>query len=200
MYSVNSVNRLIGEFNKLPGIGEKTAQRLSFFILKQPKEIALRLAESIKEVKEKVRYCSICANFTEEDPCRICQDKRRDRATLCVVEGPEDVSLLERMGKFKGVYHVLGGAISPLKGVRPEDINIKSLLKRIKQEEIGEVILATDPNVEGETTAIYVSKLLFPFKIKITRLAYGLPAGGDLEFADEVTLWESLDGRREIHP
>jgi len=200
MYSVNSINKLIGELSKLPGIGEKTAQRLSFFILKESKENALRLAESIKEVKEKVRYCSICANITEEDPCRICQDKRRDRATLCVVEGPEDVFLLERMGKFKGVYHVLGGAISPLKGVRPEDINIKGLLKRIKQGEIKEVILATDPNVEGETTAIYISKLIFPFKIKITRLAYGLPAGGDLEFADEVTLWESLEGRREMRP
>ena len=139
MYSVNSVNKLIGEFNKLPGIGEKTAQRLSFFILKQPKEVALRLAESIEEVKEKVRYCSVCGNFTEEDPCRICQDERRDRATLCVVEGPEDVSLLERMGKFKGIYHVLGGAVSPLKGVRPEDINIAGLLKRIKEGKIREV-------------------------------------------------------------
>ena len=200
MYSVNSLNKLIGELNKLPGIGEKTAQRLSFFILRQPKESALRLVESIKEVKEKARYCSVCANITEEDPCRICQDIRRDRTVLCVVEGPEDVFLLERMGKFKGLYHVLGGAISPLKGVKPEDINMKSLLKRVKEEKIEEVILATDPNVEGETTALYISKLLSSLKIKVTRLAYGLPAGGDLEFADEVTLWESLDGRREILP
>ena len=198
MYSVRSINKLIGELNRLPGIGEKTAQRLSFFILKQSKENALRLAETIKEVKEKVKYCSICGNVTEEDPCRICEDERRDRSILCVVERPGDIFLLERMGKFKGVYHVLGGAISPLKGVNPEDINIKSLLKRVKQGEIKEVILATDPNVEGETTALYISKLISSLKVKLTRLAYGLPVGGDLEFADEVTLWEALEGRREI--
>ena len=198
MYSVKSINKLIGELNKLPGIGEKTAQRLSFFILKQSKENALRLAESIKEVKEKTGHCSICGNVTEEDPCPICQDEKRDRSILCVVERPEDIFLLERMGKFKGLYHVLGGAISPLKGINPEDINIDSLLKRIKQGEIKEVILATDPNVEGETTAIYISKLISSFKVKLTRLAYGLPVGGDLEFADEVTLWEALEGRREI--
>ncbi len=199
MYSVKSINKLIGELSKLPGIGEKTAQRLAFYILKSPRESALSLGEAIKEVKDKVRYCSICNNITEEDPCRICRDEGRDRSTICVVEEPQDVFLIEKLGEFKGIYHVLGGAISPIKGINPEDIDIKKLLRRVREEKIKEVILATDPNAEGETTAIYIFKMLSPLKVKVTRLAHGLPAGGDLEFADEVTLSQALEGRREMH-
>lgn len=192
------MNRLIGELSRLPGIGEKTAQRLAFYILKSPKESALSLGEAIKEVKERVRYCSICNNITEEDPCRICQDERRDRSTICVVEGPQDVFLIEKLGEFKGVYHVLGGAISPIKGINPEDIDINGLLRRVKEEKIKEVILATDPDAEGETTAIYIFKMLSSMGVRVTRLAHGLPAGGDLEFADEVTLSQALEGRKEM--
>jgi len=199
MYSVKSLNKLIGELSKLPGIGEKSAQRIAFFILKERKENAFRLAESIKEVKEKVKYCSICGNVTEEDPCPICQDETRDKSIICVIEEPQDVFLFEKIRRFKGVYHILRGAISPIKGIGPEDINIKSLLERVKKGKIKEIILATDPNVEGETTAMYIYKLFFPLGVKITRLAHGLPAGGDLEFADELTLLEALEGRREMH-
>lgn len=198
MYHVKSVDKLIGELNKLPGIGEKTAERLSFFILKNSRENVERLADSLREVKEKVRFCSVCGNITEDDPCRICKDETRDRATICVVEHPQDLFLLERVRQYRGLYHVLGGAISPLKGVGPEDVNIGSLLKRVKQGKVTEIILATDPNTEGEATAIYISKLISPHKVKVTRLAYGLPVGGDLEFADEVTLGEALKGRRDI--
>ena len=192
------MDKLIGELNKLPGIGEKTAERLSFFILKNSRENVERLADSLREVKEKVRFCSVCGNITEDDPCRICKDETRDRATICVVEHPQDLFLLERVRQYRGLYHVLGGAISPLKGVGPEDVNIGSLLKRVKQGKVTEIILATDPNTEGEATAIYISKLISPHEVKVTRLAYGLPVGGDLEFADEVTLGEALKGRREI--
>ncbi len=198
MYRVKSVDKLIGELNKLPGIGEKTAERLSFFILKNSQENVQRLADCLKEVKERVRFCSVCGTITEDDPCRICQDETRDRTTICVVEHPQDLFLLERIRQYRGVYHVLGGAISPLRGIGPEDVNIEDLLKRIKQGKVKEVILATDPNTEGEATAIYISRLVSAHKVKVTRLAYGLPAGGDLEFADEVTLGEALKGRREI--
>lgn len=192
------MDKLIGELNKLPGIGEKTAERLSFFILKNSRENVERLADSLREVKEKVRFCSVCGNITEDDPCRICKDETRDRATICVVEHPQDLFLLERVRQYRGLYHVLGGAISPLKGVGPEDVNIGSLLKRVKQGKVTEIILATDPNTEGEATAIYISKLISPHMVKVTRLAYGIPVGGDLEFADEVTLGEALKGRRDI--
>jgi len=160
MYSVKSLNKLIGELSKLPGIGEKSAQRIAFFILKERKENVFRLAESIKEVKEKVKYCSICGNVTEEDPCPICQDETRDKSILCVVEKPQDVFLFEKIRRFKGVYHILRGAISPIKGIGPEDINIKSLLERVKKGKIKEIILATDPNVEGETTAMKAGNAL----------------------------------------
>ncbi|MCK4618114.1 recombination protein RecR, partial [Candidatus Aerophobetes bacterium] len=156
------MDKLIGELNKLPGIGEKTAERLSFFILKNSRENVERLADSLREVKEKVRFCSVCGNITEDDPCRICKDETRDRATICVVEHPQDLFLLERVRQYRGLYHVLGGAISPLKGVGPEDVNIGSLLKRVKQGKVTEIILATDPNTEGEATAIYISKLISP--------------------------------------
>jgi len=198
MYSVKSVDKLIGELSKLPGIGEKTAQRLCFYILRMPEEGAINLTKAIRELKEKVRYCSICNNITEEDPCQICRDKSRDRSIICVVEEPQDVFLIEKLGEYKGVYHVLGGAISPIKGVEAEDIAIGSLLERVKREKAKEVILATDPDVEGETTAIYIFKVLSPLPVKVTRLAHGLPAGGDLEFADEVTLSQALRGRQEM--
>jgi len=198
MYSVKSLNRLVGELSKLPGIGEKSAERIAFFILKERKENIFRLAEAIRELKERVKYCSVCGNVTEEDPCKICQDGTRDKSIICVVEEPRDVFLFERVRRFKGVYHVLRGAISPIKGIGSEDINIRPLLERVKKGNVKEVILATDPNAEGETTAIYLFKLLSSLNVRITRLAHGLPAGGDLEFADELTLLEALEGRREM--
>lgn len=198
MYSVKSVNRLIGELGKLPGIGEKTAQRLCYYILRMPKESAANLGEAIKEVKERVKYCSVCNNITEQDPCQICRDETRDKSIVCVVEEPQDVFLIERLGEFKGLYHVLGGAISPIKGVNPEDIDVEGLLRRVKEQKMKEVILATDPNVEGETTAIYIFQMLSSLPVQVTRLAHGLPAGGDLEFADEITLSQAFQGRREM--
>jgi len=198
MYSVKSVNRLIGELGKLPGIGEKTAQRLCYYILRMSKESAANLGEAIKEVKERVKYCSVCNNITEQDPCEICRDESRDKSIICVVEEPQDVFLIERLGEFKGLYHVLGGAISPIKGVNPEDIDVEGLLRRVKEQKMKEVILATDPNVEGETTAIYIFQMLSSLPVQVTRLAHGLPAGGDLEFADEVTLSRAFQGRREM--
>jgi len=198
MYSVKSVNRLIGELGKLPGIGEKTAQRLCYYILRMSKESAANLGEAIKEVKERVKYCSVCNNITEQDPCQICRDESRDKSIICVVEEPQDVFLIERLGEFKGLYHVLGGAISPIKGVNPEDIDVEGLLRRVKEQKMKEVILATDPNVEGETTAIYIFQMLSSLPVQVTRLAHGLPAGGDLEFADEVTLSQAFQGRREM--
>jgi len=198
MYSVKSVNRLIGELGKLPGIGEKTAQRLCYYILRMSKESAANLGEAIKEVKERVKYCSVCNNITEQDPCQICRDESRDKSIICVVEEPQDVFLIERLGEFKGLYHVLGGAISPIKGVNPEDIDVEGLLRRVREQKMKEVILATDPNVEGETTAIYIFQMLSSLPVRVTRLAHGLPAGGDLEFADEVTLSQAFQGRREM--
>ena len=198
MYHVKSLDRLINCFTRLPGIGERSARRLAFYILKQPLEEALQLAESIRLLKEKVKSCSICNNLSEVDPCPICSDERRDRSVICVVEEPQDVFLFEKIREYQGLYHVLGGAISPLKGINPEDLSIESLLSRIKNGNIREIILATDPNPEGEATAIYISKLIQPFKIKVTRLAHGLPAGGDLEFADELTLTHALRGRKVI--
>jgi len=198
MYSIRALDNLIARLTRLPGVGERTARRLAFHILKQPDEEAIHLADAIKTVKEKVKRCSICNNFCENDPCSICKDERRDRTTICVVEEPQDVLLFERIREYHGLYHVLGGSISPLKGVNPEDLAIEPLLNRLKNGNVKEVILATDPDTEGEATAIYISRLLHPLKIKITRLAHGLPAGGDLEFADEITLTHALRGRREI--
>jgi len=198
MYSIKSLNKLVSQLIRLPGIGERSARRLAFYILKQPEEEAVQLADAIKMVKEKVRTCSICNNFSEVDPCSICVDERRNRSILCVVEEPQDVLLFERIREYQGLYHVLGGAISPLKGINPEDLAIDTLLSRVRNGNIKEVILATDPNPEGEATAIYISKLLQPLRVKVTRLAHGLPAGGDLEFADEITLIHALRGRRAI--
>lgn len=190
--------RLIEEFEKLPGIGHKTAQRLAFHVLNMPMEKADSLAAAIREAKEKIRYCSICSNLTDTDPCGLCSGTSREKTVICVVEDPRDVVAMERTREFKGLYHVLHGAISPMEGVGPEDIKIKELLARIREGDIREIILATNPNIEGEATAMYISKLLKPLGIKTTRIAHGIPVGGDLEYADEVTLAKALEGRREI--
>ncbi len=193
-----SVAKLIEEFEKLPGIGHKTAQRLAFHVLNLSSERAEALASAIRDAKQKTSYCSICSNLTEADPCNICRDVKRNQSIICVVEDPRDVVALERVREFRGVYHVLHGAISPMEGIGPEDIKIKELIKRVRDADIREVILATNPNVEGEATAMYISKLIKPAGIKTTRIAHGIPVGGDLEYADEVTLAKAMEGRREI--
>ena len=190
--------RLIEQFEKLPGIGHKTAVRLAFSVLAMNKESAKQFSESIIYAKENIKYCSVCGNMTDIDPCRICSAGNRDSTVICVVETPRDVMAMEKIREYKGLYHVLNGVISPLEGIGPNEINIKGLLERITKGNIKEVILATNPNVEGEATAMYISKILKPFGIKATRIAHGLPVGGDLEYADEVTLAKSLEGRREI--
>ena len=197
-YYAAPVAKLIEEFEKLPGIGHKTAQRLAFYVLGLSVEKADNLANAIRDAKLKTRYCSICSNLTEADPCSICSGSNRDKSVFCVVEDPRDVVAVERIREFKGLYHVLHGAISPMEGIGPEDIKIKELLHRIREGNIREVILATNPNVEGEATAMYISKLLKPLGIKTTRIAHGIPVGGDLEYADEVTLAKALEGRHEI--
>jgi recombination protein RecR len=193
-----SVARLIDELVKLPGIGEKTAQRLTFFLLKMPIEEVQRLAKALIDLKEKIGYCTECGNLTEKGLCTICSDPKRDRKTICVVEEPNDLLAIEKTAGYPGVYHVLMGSLSPLEGIGPDDIQIKSLLNRIQRESRNEIILATNPNVEGEATAMYISKLLKPMGIKVTRIAHGIPVGGDLEYADEVTMARALEGRREI--
>lgn len=198
MYSVKSIDRLIKEFSTLPGIGEKSAQRLAFFISRTSKEYGERLIEAIREVTDKTKYCSICGNITETDPCPVCRDKTRDKSVICVVEEPWDIFVFEKAGTFKGLYHVLGGAISPIKGVNPEDLNIRGLMQRVKTNRIREIILATDPNTDGQATALYIAKLLKNRGIRVTRLGMGLPVGGDLEFADEDTLSHALNGRRTM--
>lgn len=192
------IARLIEELEKLPGIGHKTAQRLAFHILDLPAEKSEALANAIREAKLKTRYCSVCSNITETDPCSICSSAKRDHGIICVVEDPKDVIAMERVREFNGVYHVLHGVISPMEGIGPEDIRIKELLQRICDGNIREVIIATDPDVEGEATAMYISRLLKPIGIRITRIAHGIPVGGDLEYADEVTLAKALEGRREL--
>lgn len=192
------VARLIDEFEKLPGIGHKTAQRLAFHILNMPADKALAFANAIIDAKRTIHYCSVCGDLTDTDPCRVCSNQNRDRTVICVVESPRDVVAMERIREYKGLYHVLHGVISPLEGIGPDDINMKSLIKRVGTGEIKEVILATNPDVEGEATAMYIAKLLKPMGIKTTRIAHGLPVGGDIEYADEVTLAKSLEGRREI--
>ena len=192
------VARLIEEFEKLPGIGHKTAQRLAFHVLNMPMEKAQGLSGAIIDAKLKTKYCSVCNNLTDVDPCSICSGSHRDSSIICVVENPRDVVAMEKTREFQGLYHVLHGAISPMDGVGPEDIKIKELLARIGQGSIKEVILATNPNIEGEATAMYISKLLKPLGIKTSRIAHGLPVGGDLEYADEVTLAKALEGRREL--
>ena len=192
------VAALIEEFSKLPGVGVKTAQRLTFFVLRSPTDQARRLAEAIMRVKESIIYCSRCFNITETDPCLICSNPSRDQDVICVVEEPLDVLALEKTGVFKGLYHVLHGAISPVEGVGPKDLRIDELLQRVGSGAIREVILATNPNFEGEYTANYILKELKPFNVRVTGLARGLPNGGDLEYADEGTLGRAIDGRREL--
>jgi recombination protein RecR len=189
--------RLIEELQRLPGIGPKGAQRLAFHILKTPREQTDRLATALRDVKEQVTYCSVCNNITDIDPCAFCSNSGRDPHLICVVEEPQNVAAIEKTREFKGMYHVLMGALSPLQGVGPDDLKIKGLLSRISGG-VGEVILATNPNVEGEATAIYLARLLKPLGVKVTRIAMGVPVGSDLEYADEVTMHKAMEGRREV--
>jgi recombination protein RecR len=189
---------LIEEFHKLPGIGPKSAARLAYHLLRMPEAEARSIAEAIIAVKEKVVLCSICQNITDSDPCAICSSSERDKSIICVVEEPLDILALERTRQYNGLYHVLHGAISPMEGIGPDDLKLRELLERLRDEEVKEVILATNPNLEGEATAMYLQKLISPLGIKITSLARGLPMGGDLEYADEVTLGKALEGRRGV--
>lgn len=190
--------RLVEELSRLPGIGPKTAQRLAFHIVDQPQERVTALANALVEAREQIRTCSVCCNLTDVDPCRLCSDPQRDDALLCVVEGPRDVMALERTREYRGRYHVLRGAISPLDGIGPGELRIRELLDRLQSGEVREVILATDPDPEGEATAMYLSRLLKPLGVKVTRMARGMPVGGSVEYMDEVTLAKAMEGRREI--
>jgi recombination protein RecR len=198
MYSSKYLELLVEELTRLPSIGQKSAQRIAMALLRMPKEDALRLAEAIRAVKERVGLCEVCGNFSESSPCLICSDPRRDPRIVCVVEQPVDVIAFERIGSFRGRYHVLGGALSPLEGSHPEDLRIAQLLARLREGGTEEVILATNPNVAGEATALYLSKLLGPLGVRVTRIARGVPMGSDLEYSDMVTLQRALDGRREV--
>lgn len=192
------VARLIDEFNRLPGIGPKSASRLAFFLLRAKPEYSQRLAAAILQMKETTIFCGRCFNITVEDPCPICRNPNRNVQQLCVVEEPLDVVALERTGEFKGLYHVLHGAISPVEGINPEDLRIRELLTRLKTEPIDEIIISTNPNLEGDATAAYLAREIIPLGVRVTRLAYGLPMGGDLEYADEMTLGRAIQGRREM--
>ena len=189
---------LIEHFRALPGIGNKTAVRLAYHVLDMDMEKAKGLAGAIMRAKEKIGYCKVCFNLSDENPCRICKAENRDHSIICVVEQPQDVAAMERMRDFKGVYHVLHGALSPLEGIGPEDIKVKELINRLHGDEVKEIIMATNPNVEGEATAMYIAKLVKPIGIKVTRIAHGLPVGGDLEYADEVTLSRAMENRVEL--
>ena len=193
----DSLTRLIEELQRLPGIGPKGAQRLAFHILRAPREHTERLVAAVRDVKDRVTYCSVCNNITDVDPCAFCSNDARDRSIICVVEEPQNVTAVEKTREFKGLYHVLMGALSPLQGIGPDDLKIKGLLARVT-EGVCEIILATNPNVEGEATAIYLARLLKPLGVKVTRIAMGVPVGSDLEYTDEVTMHKSLEGRREV--
>jgi recombination protein RecR len=192
------VQELIDELGRLPGVGPKSAQRIAFYLLKLPRDDALRLARSITEVKDRVAFCARCFNIAEGDECMICADPKRDDTLLCIVEEPRDIVAVEKTGEYRGRYHVLQGAISPIEGIGPDQLRVKELLERLGREQIDEVILCTNPNIEGEATAMYLSRLLQPLGLKVTRIASGLPVGGDLEYADELTLGRALEGRREV--
>ncbi len=193
------VSRLIEAFNKLPGIGPKSAQRLTYYLLRAPQEEAQTLAQAILEMKEKIILCSVCQNITDADPCAICDDDRRDHSKICVVEEPLDILALERTGSYKGLYHVLHGVISPMDGIGPDELKTRELLARLKSPGVvQEIIMATNPNLEGEATAMYLTRLIAPLGIRVTRLARGLPVGADLEYADDVTLTRALEGRQEV--
>jgi recombination protein RecR len=193
------VQELIDELGRLPGVGPKSAQRIAFYLLQTDDDQAQKLAQVLLEVKERVRFCEICGNVTEENQCNICRDARRNRTAICVVEESKDVQAIERTREFRGSYHVLGGAISPIEGIGPDQLRIKELMSRLGDTQIQEVIIATDPNLEGEATATYLTRMLSPMGIKISRLASGLPVGGDLEYADEVTLGRAFEGRRTVN-
>ena len=190
------IQDLIDELGRLPGVGPKSAQRIAFHIIQSDRVDVTRLAEVLKTVKERVKFCMTCGNISEEDLCKICRDPRRDKTSICVVEESKDVLAIEKTREFKGIYHVLGGAISPIDGVGPENLRIKELMSRLAETTIGEIIIATDPNLEGEATATYLTRLIKPLGIKVSRLASGLPVGGDLEYADEITLGRAFEGRR----
>lgn len=197
-YGALPLTKLIEQFASLPGIGRKTAQRLAFYILTLPKERAKEFSDAIMEAHEKIHYCEVCKNYTDQPICEICSDEHRDRSVICVVEDAKDVAAFERTREYKGLYHVLGGLISPMDGIGPDQIFIKPLVARVQTGEVKEVIMATNPTVEGEATAMYISRLLKPFQVKVSRLAYGIPVGSDLEYADEVTLYKALENRSEI--
>lgn len=201
-YDIATLSSLIEQFEKLPGIGSKTAQRLAYYILKMPEAEAQKFADSIMLAKKNIQHCNICCNLTDKQTCSICNSISRDKSLICVVEDPRDVIAIDRTGEYNGTYHVLHGAISPLSGIGPDEIHIKELLKRIdnstKDNPIKEIILATNPTVEGEATSMYISRLINPLGIKVTRLAYGIPVGGDLEYSDEITISRALEGRRPI--
>jgi recombination protein RecR len=198
MYYPEPIAKLIDSFMKLPGIGPKTAARLAFFVLEMKEDDVFDFGKALVNAKRNLIYCSVCHHISDKDPCYICDDSSRDRTTICVVHDSKDVIAMEKMKEFRGLYHVLHGAISPVDGIGPEDIKVAELLKRLQDDTIQEIIMATDPNIEGEATAMYISRLVKPTGIKITRIAHGLPVGGDLEYADEVTLSRALEGRREI--
>jgi recombination protein RecR len=198
IHAAEPIARLIEEFNKLPGIGPKSAQRLTYYLLRAPASEVGALAEAIKNLKEKLALCSICLNITDSDPCAMCRDEERDRTKICIVEEPIDILPLERTKKYKGLYHVLHGVIAPTDGIGPDELKVKELLSRLNDGLVTEVIMATNPNLEGETTAMYLQRLIAPLGIRVTRLARGLPYGGDLEYADDVTLSRALEGRQEM--
>lgn len=198
MHYPEPISKLIDSFMKLPGIGPKTAQRLAFHTLDMKEDDVVQFAKALVDVKRELTYCSVCGHITETNPCYICEDKQRDRSVICVVEDDKDVIAMEKMREYKGLYHVLHGSISPMDGIGPEDINIPTLIDRLKDEEVKELILAMNPNLEGESTAMYISRLVKPIGIKVTRLAQGLSVGGDLEYADEVTLSKAIAGRTEM--
>ena len=198
MYYPEPISKLVDSFTKLPGIGPKTAVRLAFFVLSMEEDDVLEFGKALVNAKRELTHCSNCGHITDKDPCNICTDPNRDNTLICVVQDPKDVIAMEKMKDFQGRYHVLNGAISPMDGIGPEDINVTSLIERLKDEEVEEVILATNPTVEGEATAMYISRLVRPSGIRTTRIAHGLPVGGDLEYADEVTLSKALDGRRDL--
>jgi recombination protein RecR len=193
-----SVSRLIDELKRLPGIGQKTAQRLAFFLLRVDREQALALADAIREAKEKVRECSVCNNITDTDPCHFCTSPTRNRAQICVVEEATNIQSVEKTRQFTGLYHVLGGSLSPLQGIGPDQLKIKSLIERLKGGAVEEIIIATNPTAEGEATAVYLSKLIKPLGVRVTRIAMGIPVGSDLEYADEVTMLKAMEGRRDL--
>jgi recombination protein RecR len=193
-----SITRLIDELKHLPGIGQKTAQRLAFYLLRADRDQALALSDAIRDAKEKIRECSICNNITDEDPCLFCKSSTRDKRLICVVEDATNIQAVEKTRQFSGLYHVLGGSLSPLQGIGPDQLKIKSLIERLKAGTTEEIIIATNPNAEGEATAVYLSKLIKPLGVRVTRIAMGIPVGSDLEYADEVTMLKAMEGRRDL--